>query len=581
MPDRKKPLVSGGHALTQRLAVLICCLFLLAPGIVSADTGSISGRVTDGTKGIPGVVVYVYDSVSNNVIGVLTNLNGYYVADAIPSGTYKVRFLGVFAGYVSQWYRNRADYTSGDPVTVSAPGETRDIDAVLSPGGTIVGRVTDGADPIPNISVSVYTSNCVLSETVFTNFNGEYAVGGLPSGNYRVLFSGGSSGFISEWYSDKPSCSVAQDVAVTAPETVQNVNAALLRTGGIVGRVTDGTRGIRGVTVAVYDGACTGLVTTAATNLNGDYAVGGLSPGAYHVFFSGASSGFTSEWYSDKASCALADSVTVNAADATLDVDGALVSLYRSLAVSKAGSGSGTVLSTPSAIQCGTVCTTSFITGTPVSLSAAADTGSFFGGWTGPCTGNASPCAIVVSGDTSVGATFDTYAGFAGAPTTGGAPLLVGFTDQSLNSPISWLWSFGDGASSILQNPSHWYLSPGTYSVSLSSTGPSITSQLTRTDYITVAPCTNGFVRVEGRQDYSFIQDAYTAALPDDVIKVQALGFTENLLFNADKRVTITGGYDCPYAVTGGPLTIVHGSLTVGGPASGSGGVTIGNLTIR
>jgi hypothetical protein len=96
-----------------------------------------------------------------------------------------------------------------------------------------------------------------------------------------------------------------------------------------------------------------------------------------------------------------------------------------------------------------------------------------------------------------------------------------------------------------------------------------------------VAPCTNGFVRVEGRQDYSFIQDAYTAALPDDVIKVQALGFTENLLFNADKRVTITGGYDCPYAVTGGPLTIVHGSLTVGGPASGSGGVTIGNLTIR
>ena len=31
----------------------------------------------------------------------------------------------------------------------------------------------------------------------------------------------------------------------------------------------------------------------------------------------------------------------------------------------------------------------------------------------------------------------------------------VSFTDLSMNGPNSWFWSFGDGASSILQNPTH------------------------------------------------------------------------------------------------------------------------------
>ncbi len=43
----------------------------------------------------------------------------------------------------------------------------------------------------------------------------------------------------------------------------------------------------------------------------------------------------------------------------------------------------------------------------------------------------------------------------------------VVFTDQSLNSPTSWLWNFGDGQTSSLQNPSHQYVQPGLYSVKL------------------------------------------------------------------------------------------------------------------
>ena len=49
----------------------------------------------------------------------------------------------------------------------------------------------------------------------------------------------------------------------------------------------------------------------------------------------------------------------------------------------------------------------------------------------------------------------------------GNIPLTVNFTDLSPNSPTSWDWRFGDGATSDIENPQHTYTDPGIYSVSL------------------------------------------------------------------------------------------------------------------
>ncbi|CAN5517672.1 hypothetical protein BH11BAC1_BH11BAC1_00350 [soil metagenome] len=54
-------------------------------------------------------------------------------------------------------------------------------------------------------------------------------------------------------------------------------------------------------------------------------------------------------------------------------------------------------------------------------------------------------------------------------PTTGCAPLTAQFTDATVGS-IGWLWDFGDGSTSTLQNPIHSYNSPGTYIVALTTT---------------------------------------------------------------------------------------------------------------
>ncbi|MDX8339541.1 PKD domain-containing protein [Draconibacterium sp. IB214405] len=43
----------------------------------------------------------------------------------------------------------------------------------------------------------------------------------------------------------------------------------------------------------------------------------------------------------------------------------------------------------------------------------------------------------------------------------------IDFFDLSTNNPTDWTWDFGDGESSTIQNPSHTYLTPGTYTVTL------------------------------------------------------------------------------------------------------------------
>ena len=60
-------------------------------------------------------------------------------------------------------------------------------------------------------------------------------------------------------------------------------------------------------------------------------------------------------------------------------------------------------------------------------------------------------------------------ANFSGTPTSGTAPLTVGFTDTSTGSPTAWSWNFGDSSTSTAQNPSHTYTSAGAYTVALTA----------------------------------------------------------------------------------------------------------------
>ncbi len=68
----------------------------------------------------------------------------------------------------------------------------------------------------------------------------------------------------------------------------------------------------------------------------------------------------------------------------------------------------------------------------------------------------------------------------------------VQFTDQTVSTgpggggATSWVWNFGDGFASSLQNPVHTYAQAGLYDVTLRATAPGVSNELQKVGYISV-----------------------------------------------------------------------------------------------
>jgi hypothetical protein len=90
------------------------------------------------------------------------------------------------------------------------------------------------------------------------------------------------------------------------------------------------------------------------------------------------------------------------------------------LTVTKSGTGTGGITSSPAGINCGSNCGASFNSGAVVSLTANPDTGSTFTGWSGSGCSGAGFCTITMNADTGVTATFtaETNYTYTVSPTT-------------------------------------------------------------------------------------------------------------------------------------------------------------------
>ena len=106
------------------------------------------------------------------------------------------------------------------------------------------------------------------------------------------------------------------------------------------------------------------------------------------------------------------------------------------LTVTLAGTGSGTVTSSPAGISCPDGCSASYTGGTQVTLTETAGSGSTFAGWSGACSGTGT-CTVTMNAAEAVTATFNTGSTFTFAPsagsstsvtTTPGGNIVVGFT---------------------------------------------------------------------------------------------------------------------------------------------------------
>jgi poly(3-hydroxybutyrate) depolymerase len=150
-----------------------------------------------------------------------------------------------------------------------------------------------------------------------------------------------------------------------------------------------------------------GTVTSVPAGVNcGSTCSASFASGAAVTLSAAAASGSTFAGWSG-AGCSGTSTCTVSmtTAQAVTATFTTQVTTY-ALTVAKTGTGVGTVTSNPAGINCGSTCAASYASGTTVTLSAAAASGSTFGGWSNGCTGTAATCVVSMTAARTVSASF-------------------------------------------------------------------------------------------------------------------------------------------------------------------------------
>lgn len=206
--------------------------------------------------------------------------------------------------------------------------------ATLCSAATISGTVTASGIGVGDVSVDVYWWDGTnpygeMVTTVVTAADGTYFAPGLAAGSYRLGFRDNSGTYAPVFYLNSPEIATATSVVVTAAQTASGIDVALIPASSIGGKITaaGGTTPLDAISVTVFrlTGTEWNFLGGATTQADGTYVVGGLAAGVYRLEFVDSSGAYAGEFYNDKSSLALADSVNVPASTAVGGIDASLV----------------------------------------------------------------------------------------------------------------------------------------------------------------------------------------------------------------------------------------------------------------
>ncbi len=224
--------------------------------------------------------------------------------------------------------------------------------------GICVGAFTPGADPPVQLAV------------VTTGADGTYSLGGVPTGNVDVEFTGSAQcpggiahNVVNQWYSGQTTEATATHVTVSGTPAT-GIDAAMVAGGSISGKVTaaSGGAGLAGICVNAYiPGADATLVASASTTSGGNYTVTGVPAGNVEVQFSatgfcpgGTEADYAAQWYNNRPDEASAGTVPVTAGGTTPNINAALLA---------AGSIHGTVTAAAGGASLSGICVEAFTHG--------------------------------------------------------------------------------------------------------------------------------------------------------------------------------------------------------------------------
>ncbi len=127
------------------------------------------------------------------------------------------------------------------------------------------------------------------------------------------------------------------------------------------------------------------------------------------------------------------------------------------------------------------------------------------------------------------------------------------FTDTSSGSPTTWLWNFGDASTSTLRNPAHTFVAAGTYTVTLTVTGPGGTNSKAQVVVVSPPAPVANFTAVPSPADVGQVV-VFNSTSSTGTITQWFWVFgdaTTSTLPNPAKIYTAAGNYDVVLTVTG------------------------------
>jgi protocatechuate 3,4-dioxygenase beta subunit len=307
---------SGRQTIVRVLLLLIPVLSAQAQSAVDKTaTSTISGKITVGGKGLPGVVVglAISDEYRSNFrptrFRATTDEDGNYRITNVPPDTYEV--IPASPAYVA--IEGRKSVIVGRNETIE------NIDIALDRGGVITGKVTD-AEGHPVIEETVYVSAIRTTQgppyfrNIRTDDRGIYRAYGVPAGRYAVSAgrdansSPGSrrpeGAYQRTYHPNAVDLAAATVINVSEGSEAINVDIMLReapRTYSARGRIIDSETDKPmqntpvGVQVFLQHGT-SALGGVAESNKDGEFKVENLPPGKYAVY---SQPPVDSDWHSD------------------------------------------------------------------------------------------------------------------------------------------------------------------------------------------------------------------------------------------------------------------------------------------
>lgn len=264
--------------------------------ITNDASSHIAGTVTgpDGTTPLQGILVQAGPPDGNwwaNSSWDFTDISGQYTIRGLSNATYRVLFADWedLYGYVAEYYDNAFDIATGDDIIIPSGANVTNINASLAEAAEISGTVTgpDGVTPLKWIDVSLRRwTGSFWKEILYTetDVTGNYMIGGIAEGTYRLRFKDWDEDYITEVYVDAPDLDSGTDIVITAGSSTE-IDASLAEASKISGIVTgpDGLTPAEAILLLYLWNGLEWKEVSSRTAYNGEFSIGGLIAGTYRI----------------------------------------------------------------------------------------------------------------------------------------------------------------------------------------------------------------------------------------------------------------------------------------------------------